>query len=113
MAIVYIASPYKALAVRESQRKAYAMSVAQQECLKVLREYEGFTPVSPLLQFSYLDENKHRDKALQMGLELLKACDYIYLSKHKDAKYSQGMQEELALAKKLGIKELVLELPLQ
>ncbi|ELZ3123800.1 hypothetical protein T0G94_001849, partial [Campylobacter jejuni] len=50
MAIVYIASPYKALAVRESQRKAYAMSVAQQECLKVLREYEGFTPVSPLLQ---------------------------------------------------------------
>ncbi|EPG0017517.1 DUF4406 domain-containing protein, partial [Campylobacter coli] len=25
----------------------------------------------------------------------------------------QGMQEELALAKKLGIKELVLELPLQ
>ncbi|HHS6620429.1 TPA: DUF4406 domain-containing protein, partial [Campylobacter jejuni] len=24
MAIVYIASPYKALAVRESQRKAYA-----------------------------------------------------------------------------------------
>ncbi|EPD3291560.1 DUF4406 domain-containing protein, partial [Campylobacter jejuni] len=54
----------------------------------------------------------HRDKALQMGLELLKASDYIYLSKHKDAKYSQGMQEELALAKKLGIKELVLELPL-
>ncbi|EMF1315194.1 hypothetical protein V2D17_001934, partial [Campylobacter jejuni] len=48
----------------------------------------------------------------QMGRELLKACDYIYLSKHKDAKNSTGMQEELALAKKLGIKELTLELPL-
>ncbi|EAK6881524.1 DUF4406 domain-containing protein [Campylobacter jejuni] len=113
MALVYIASPYKALAVRESQRKAQAISIAQQECLKVLRECEGFTPISPILQFSYLDEGKHREEALQMGLELLKACDYIYLSKHKDAKYSQGMQEELALAKKLGIKELVLELPLQ
>ncbi|EAJ4279653.1 hypothetical protein DLR93_06385 [Campylobacter coli] len=112
MAIVYIASPYKALAVRESQRKAQAISVAQQECLKIMRECEGFTPVSPILQFSYLDENKHRDKALQMGLELLKASDYIYMSNHKDAKCSKGMQEELALAKKLGIKELVLELPL-
>ncbi|EIT9654927.1 hypothetical protein L3X91_001810, partial [Campylobacter coli] len=55
---------------------------------------------------------KHREEALKMGLELLKACDYIYISTHKDAKYSQGMQEELALAKKLGIKELILELPL-
>ncbi|EKZ8872103.1 hypothetical protein RFA92_001837, partial [Campylobacter jejuni] len=78
MALVYVASPYKALAVRESQRKAQAISVAQQECLKIMRECEGFTPVSLILQFSYLDENKHRDKALQMGLELLKACDYIY-----------------------------------
>ncbi|EAL4043964.1 hypothetical protein CX025_08060 [Campylobacter jejuni] len=112
MALVYVASPYKALVVRESQRKAQAISVAQQECLKIMRECEGFVPVSPILQFSYLDENKHRDKALQMGLELLKASDYIYISTHKDAKYSQGMQEELALAKKLGIKELVLELPL-
>ncbi|EAK3351923.1 hypothetical protein CXE88_08805, partial [Campylobacter coli] len=59
-----------------------------------------------------LDEGKHREEALKMGLELLKACDYIYISTHKDAKYSQGMQEELALAKKLGIKELILELPL-
>ncbi|APA61989.1 DUF7768 domain-containing protein [Campylobacter coli] len=108
MALVYIASPYKALAVRESQRKAQAISIAQQECLKVLRECEGFTPISPILQFSYLDEGKHREEALQMGL----ASDYIYISTHKDAKYSQGMQEELALAKKLGIKELILELPL-
>ncbi|EJN2100360.1 hypothetical protein NPG10_001755, partial [Campylobacter coli] len=53
MALVYIASPYKALAVRESQRKAQAISIAQQECLKVLRECEGFTPISPILQFSY------------------------------------------------------------
>ncbi|EGO0847077.1 hypothetical protein ITK77_001435 [Campylobacter jejuni] len=113
MALVYVASPYKALAVRESQRKAQAISVAQQECLKIIRECEDFTPISPILQFSYLEENKHRDKALQMGRELLKACDYIYLSKHKDAKNSTGMQEELVLAKKLGIKELVLELPLQ
>ncbi|EOI1737795.1 TPA: hypothetical protein SCQ14_001118 [Campylobacter jejuni] len=113
MPLVYIASPYKGLAVQESRLKSLAISVAEQECLKIMRECEGFVPVSPILQFSYLDENKHRDKALQMGLELLKASDYIYLSKHKDAKYSQGMQEELALAKKLGIKELVLELPLQ
>ncbi|EAJ1135557.1 hypothetical protein CHI82_07805 [Campylobacter coli] len=112
MALVYVASPYKALAVRESQRKAQAISIAQQECLKVLRECEGFTPISPILQFSYLDEGKHREEALKMGLELLKACDYIYISTHKDAKYSQGMQEELVLAKKLGIKELILELPL-
>lgn len=34
------------------------------------------------------------------------------MSTHEDAKYSQGMQEELALAKKLGIKELTLDLPL-
>ncbi|VEJ06787.1 Uncharacterised protein [Campylobacter lari] len=46
MAIVYIASPYKALAVRESQRKAQAISIATQECLKIMRECEGFTPVS-------------------------------------------------------------------
>lgn len=77
-----------------------------------MRECEGFTSLSPILQFSFLDENKHREEALKMGLELLKASDYIYLSTHKDSKYSKGMQEELALAKKLGIKELVLELPL-
>ncbi|MBF7060514.1 hypothetical protein IY972_06340 [Campylobacter volucris] len=112
MAIVYIASPYKALAVRESQRKAQAISIATQECLKIMRECEGFTPISPILQFSYLDEEKHREIALKMGLELLKASDYIYMSTHEDAKYSQGMQEELALAKKLGIKELTLDLPL-
>lgn len=112
MAIVYVATPYKALAVRESQRKAQAISVAQQECLKIMRKCKDFTPISPILQFSYLDENKHREIALKMGLELLKASDYIYMSTHKDAKYSQGMQEELELAKKLGIKELVLELPL-
>ncbi|TQR29176.1 hypothetical protein DMB92_08545 [Campylobacter sp. MIT 99-7217] len=112
MALVYIASPYKALAVRESQRKALAISIAQQECLKIMREYESFTPISPILQFSFLDENKHREQALKMGKELLKTCDYIYLSTHKDAKHSKGMQDELALAKELGIKELVLELPL-
>ncbi|EPH5826546.1 DUF4406 domain-containing protein, partial [Campylobacter jejuni] len=33
MALVYVASPYKALVVRESQRKAQAISIAQQECL--------------------------------------------------------------------------------
>lgn len=30
MALVYVASPYKALVVRESQRKAQAISIAQQ-----------------------------------------------------------------------------------
>ncbi|MGM8961481.1 DUF4406 domain-containing protein, partial [Campylobacter jejuni] len=42
MPLVYVASPYKALAVRESQRKAQAISIAQQECLKIMRECEGF-----------------------------------------------------------------------
>ncbi len=41
MALVYVASPYKALVVRESQRKAQAIS-SQQECLKIMRECEGF-----------------------------------------------------------------------
>ncbi|TEY01258.1 DUF4406 domain-containing protein [Campylobacter sp. US33a] len=112
MALVYVASPYAGLAVRENQRKVQAISIAQQECLKIMRECADFTPISPILQFSYLDEEKHREIALKMGRKLLKACEYIYVSTHKDAKHSKGIQEELALAKRLGIKELVLELPL-
>lgn len=85
MAIVYIASPYKALVVRESQRKAQAISIAQQECLKIMRECEGFTPVSPILQFwlrnvakppfairSYAPLTHLRDTAWKKGLRIVK-----------------------------------------
>lgn len=111
--LVYVASPYEALEVSELSRKSLAIEVAKSECLKLTKESEHIVPLSPVLLFShFLEEKTGRVKALQMGLELLKKCDAIYLSTHKDAKHSKGMQKEALLAKELGIKELRLSLPL-
>lgn len=111
--LVYVASPYEALEVNELSRKSLAIEIAKSECLKLIKENENLIPLSPVLLFSqFLEEKTERTKALQMGFELLKQCDAIYLSTHKDAKHSKGMQKEALLAKELGIKELRLSLPL-
>lgn len=111
--LVYVASPYAGLCVNEASRKSLALEVARKECLKLTKESEAIVPVSPVLLFSTLfDEKSERGRILQMCKELLKTCDYIYLSTHKDAENSKGMAMEALLAQELGIRRLELALPL-
>lgn len=112
--LIYVASPYAGLNVSESSRKSLAISIASKECFMLKKENEKFVPISPVLLFShFLDENTERQRVLTMCKELLKKCDFIYLSTHKDAKNSRGMAMEASLARELGIKKLELCLPFE
>ena len=63
----------------------------------------GFLPVCPHLEFSlYLDDEipeEHRDRA-EMAKDLLRRCRVVVVC---GKELSDGMVEEIALAKRLGI----------
>ena len=107
--LVYLASPFRAIACSERDRLYYARRVALEEAKKL--KSHGYIPLSPVLLFGEIyNEQKERERALLSGRLLLECCDYIYVSTHRDAKNSEGIKAELAHAEKLGIVEMKLEL---
>lgn len=87
MKLVYICSPLRG-AVKENKERAIDYCK--------FSSTKNVIPLAPHTIFTqYLDDTKkdEREKGLKMGLELLKKCNEI----------SEGMKEEIKLAKKLKI----------
>jgi hypothetical protein len=61
---------------------------------------ERFVPVTPLVNFPYLNENdpKERDEALKLGLSLLTKCDELWVAGDR---ISEGMRGEIRAAVRL------------
>jgi hypothetical protein len=96
--VVYIASPYHADTPEEMERNKQA---ALGFCAEVYRlgrlAGERFVPVTPLVNFPYLNENdpKERDEAMKMGLALLSQCDQLWVAGDR---ISTGMRGEIQVA---------------
>lgn len=98
--LVYVCSPYRGEVERNV---AYAKGLTR----KVL-DY-GYTPVTPHLYLAQvLDDNDPKERGLGLiaGMELLKKCNYILVG----SKYgiSEGMHQEVMLARAAGVKEFAL-----
>ena len=94
MKMVYIASPFKGDYEKNTQN-------AIDYCAKASEK--GVLPLAPHIIFSnwcHDTDPELRQKGLQLGLELLKKCDEVWVcGKH----ISEGMRGEIELAKELGI----------
>ena len=63
---------------------------------------EGHIPIAPHLLFpQFMSEETERDKALQMGIEILKLCDELWIF---GKVISPGMEKEINEAHKLNIR---------
>ena len=91
MPLIYVCSPYRGdveLNVRN----------AQYYCRLVMEQ--GGIPFAPHLLFTqFLDDSNasERQQGLDMGAELLKRCDALWVFGHPTV----GMEQEIALAKQL------------
>ncbi len=77
--------------------------------IKKAKEYsrqvaiKGNIPITPHIYFTeFLDENKERERQLgiDMGIELLKLCDEMYVY----GEPTEGMKQEIEIAKRLDKK---------
>lgn len=98
--LVYVCSPYRGDIERNV---AYA-----KELTRAVLEY-GYTPITPHLYLTQvLDDEKPEERKLGLlaGQNLLKHCGYILIG----SKYgiSEGMQQEIVIAREVGVKELAL-----
>lgn len=98
--LVYVCSPYRGETERNT---AYA-----KELTREVLEY-GYTPITPHLYLTQaLDDEipKERELGLLAGQELLKRCEYILIGSRYGI--SEGMQQEIIIAREAGVKELAL-----
>lgn len=104
MSMVYIASPYAKLS------KAEAISEARKASLQVKRM--GFVPISTVLMWDDVYDEKagdDRDRVIDAGLDVLSACEYIYVHKCDGWDESEGIKSELEYAKMKNIPEIEFE----
>lgn len=98
--LVYVCSPYRG----DTERNVtYA-----KELTRAVLEY-GYTPITPHLYLTQAlnDEiPKERELGLLAGQELLKHCEYILIGWRYGI--SDGMQQEIMIAREVGLKELAL-----
>lgn len=100
--LVYVATPYSGLQVNEKHRRAVGIAIARDECRKV--KTAGFVPVSTILLWDTIySETRDREKIMYACKEIIKMCDYIYVSKHPDAKFSKGITQERVWAEEFGL----------
>jgi len=94
MNLVYIASPF-AGDVENNIKKARAYCKYTAVC--------GYVPIAPHLLFpQFLDDNslQEREKGIEMGLELLKHCEEVWVF---GSVVTDGMKKEIDMATKLGM----------
>lgn len=96
--LVYVCSPYRG----DTERN---IKYARKLTWEVLER--GYTPITPHLYLTQAlnDEiPKERELGLLAGQDLLKHCGYILIG----GKYgiSEGMQQEIVIAREVGVKEL-------
>jgi len=93
--IVYVCSPLRGDIKRNiNKAKGYSRFVYAEGCI----------PLAPHIMFTQFldDEDEDERKAgIEMGLKLLSVCDEIWVFGEK---LSEGMNTEIEIAKKLGIK---------
>lgn len=90
---IFICSPYRG-DTKSNLQKAY------QYCRGVIEK--GYLPIAPHTIFpNYLDDDNpdEREMGIQMGLELMKDCEEIWV--FDDA--TEGMKKEILVAEELGI----------
>jgi hypothetical protein len=102
MKLIYIASPYRADTPEEMELNKQAALDYCEEAYRLGRlTGERFVPVTPLVNFPYLNENdpRERDEALKMGLALLSQCDELWIAGDR---VSEGMRGEIRAAVRMG-----------
>lgn len=93
MELIYICSPYRGDPKRN-------LELVRKYCRRA--QYDGI-PIAPHLYFTqFLDEKYDRWKGMWWGKELMKSCGEIRIYCNE---LSEGMIEEIEVAKKLGIKK--------
>lgn len=91
---IFICSPYRGN-IEENIKKAKQHA----ELVAVL----GKLPIAPHLYFTqFLDDNneKERQIGINLGIELLKMCDLMYVY----GEPTDGMKQEIKVAEELGIE---------
>ena len=99
--LVYIAGPYRGRTTAEITGN---IRRAEQYTEKLLRM--GFFVYCPHKNTSHLDGCVPETFFLDMGLEMLRRCDAIFVM--PDSEYSLGTAAEIQLARELG-KEFIFE----
>lgn len=92
---VYVCSPLSGNIERNIKK-------AKEYCREV--SLKGFLPVASHIYFTqFLDDNnlEERNMGMDMGLELLKLCDEVWIFGDR---ISEGMKKEIEFAKELNIK---------
>lgn len=86
--LVYICAPFSGEVFKNiNSAIKYAKYVFEQ----------GATPVTPHILFPFLDDEKNRDEALEMDLEILKKCKEIWVFGDN---VTSGMKTEIEVASK-------------
>ena len=108
---VYISSPYRTLkkeAVPAAKELERNLKLARKGCRMAVER--GYIPVAPHLLFpQFLNEESEREIGLELGAELLKECDEIWVL---GSRISDGMADEISYARDLGIFVKVMENPM-
>lgn len=89
--LAYICAPY-AGDVEKNKKTAIDFGKMAHE--------KGFLPIIPHLLFPYLDDEKDRDEAMTMCLEVVKRCDALLISSDV---ITNGMKSEIDIAKENGM----------
>ncbi|MDR2903087.1 MAG: hypothetical protein LBU77_01040 [Clostridiales bacterium] len=98
MKLVYIASPYHADTPEEMARNKQAALDACEEAYRIGRlTGQQILPITPLVNFPYLNESKPKDRAeaLRLGLSLLEKSDELWCAGDH---VSDGMKGEIQAA---------------
>ena len=110
MKSVYICSPYRSYQKDPAGRDKEIgrnLKLARKGCRIAVER--GFIPVAPHLFFpQFLNEETERDVGIDMGMELLKNCDEVWVLGRT---VSDGMAGEIAFARELGIPVRIMEKP--
>lgn len=108
MKLVYICSPLRPVSPTVTDHPdelANNIKLACDAC--TLAAYRGFIPVAPHLYFPQFlsdDVDSERSMGMNMGLELLRVCDELWIISQR---ISTGMSAEIKEAQKCGIRVLV------
>lgn len=96
--LAYVASPYKGN-IEENIKNARAY------CAYV--EAQGYIPIAPHLLFpQFISEEKRREEALYMALNLLNHCEYVFFFGDE---FSEGMKMEYKRATKIKSKNKIIK----
>lgn len=66
-------------------------------CRNIIDTNSSILPLSPVLAFSFFDPDKEPEKAMQYCLELLRACDELWIYGNWES--SEGCLAEIEVAK--------------